>query len=200
MTVFLALLLVSYLAGFLHDRGTDVVERPFESDFDVRPASRRGAGARLSDWLDLEMPLMVGGAALVAAGLWSAAFTAFSTLAGAHLRIASVESAFHGLQFMAFPRRAPLTADVGIAWSLLVGAVAFAATWVAQTVGLLWTGRALNVWGRAAQLDSGLGDVDMLDALEYGRHLTLLRRTEGRYSFSHERYEAYFAGTPGPTS
>jgi hypothetical protein len=191
--MFLALLVARYLYGFLHRRGTEVVFRPLEVDLDVWKPARPAARARLVELLDFEVPLQSGVLALVCAGIWSAAYSLFSTLKSAHLRSTWAQSAFHALlSWMQFPRRSPLALDPGIEWSISVGAIFFVATWLGWIVFNVWSSAALTVWIEAAGQDSGLGNTDMIYALEYGRHLTLLRRIGGAYSFVHSRYEDFY--------
>ena len=111
------------------------------------------------------------------------------------LRYASVQTAFHWLlRLMDFPARSPLHLQVGPVWIVVVAAIGFGVgavfTWAVDLCTEDWS-RAITA---ACERDAGQPDNDMIDLLDYGVQLSLLRRVEGRYSFYHPRLLEFFSG------
>jgi hypothetical protein len=63
-------------------------------------------------------------------------------------------------------------------------------TWVVH----LWSEAEARATTAACERDAGLTENDMIDLLDYGVKLSLLRQVEGRYSFYHPRLLEFFNG------
>ena len=148
-------------------------------------------------WLrlpDLSVAFWSAGLFALLALVWATGYQLLASLGSAHLRYASVQTAFHWLlRLMDFPARSPLHLQVGPVWIVVVTAIGFGVgavfIWATDLFSEDW-GRAITA---ACERDAGQADDDMIDLLDYGVQLSLLRRVEGRYSFYHPRLLEFFS-------
>ena len=154
---------------------------------------RRGPGG--CDSPDLTLAFGTAGVSAVVALLWASAYQLLVSLGPSQLRYASVQSAFHGLlQIMDFsgPVYAPPTGGTG-----MDRCGRRHRPWRRRRVHLGGRDLGSEDWSRATtaacEQDAGQPDNDMIDLLDYGVQLSLLRRVEGRYSFYHPRLLEFFS-------
>lgn len=149
-------------------------------------------------WLrlpDLSVALWSAGLFLLPALVWATGYQLLASLGPAHLRYATIQTGFHWLlRLMDFPARSPLHLQVGPVWIAVVAAIGFGVgavfRWAIDLFSADWA-RAITA---ACERDAGQPDNDMIDLLDYGVQLSLLRRVEGRYSFYHPRLLEFFSG------
>jgi hypothetical protein len=167
---------MGYLLAYAVEHCREPTTEPFDSPIDPRPrADRRRTWFR--EWLDFGLPL------------WPAAIcSVFAALCA--IVVALFGAVDHGSWMVRGP--SPLHLGFGVVWVAAVAIIAYVGAFLEYPLYNLWFDRTLDAWLEAAEKDRGIGVIDTIDVLEYGRHLTLLRRTGGRYSFVHELYRAYF--------
>jgi hypothetical protein len=149
-------------------------------------------------WLrlpDLSVAFWTAGLFALLALAYATGYQILASLGTAHLRYATVQTAFHWLlRLMDFPARSPLHLQVGPVWIVAVTAIGFGVgavfLWATDLFSEDWS-RAITA---ACERDAGQTDDDMIDLLDYGVQLSLLRRVEGRYSFYHPRLLEFFSG------
>jgi hypothetical protein len=131
---------------------------------------------------------IVTGLAVLVAG----AAALFGVLRNGHLPWTSADHAWMAFQAMIQRGPSPLHVGTGPVWVGVAALVTYLAATVEWTVFLLWQERTIDAWVTAMHEDCGIGSFDPVEILEYGNHLTLLRRAGGRYSFAHDRFRDYF--------
>ena len=196
--LYIAAFLVTLLLGYGIRAAAKVGRIAEPVDMDLPMDNRKTPRAWWLRLPDLTVAFGTAGVSAVAALLWATAYQLLVSLGPAQLRYASVQSAFHGLlRIMDFPARSPLRLQVGPVWIGAVAAIGLGVgvvfTWAVD----LWTEDWSRATTAACQRDAGQPDNDMIDLLDYGVQLSLLRRVEGRYSFYHPRLLEFFSDGRG---
>jgi hypothetical protein len=193
--LYVAAMLVALLIWFLirsAARAGRIVE---PVDMDLPTDNRKAPRAWWLRLPDLTIAFWGAGLFAFAALVWATAYQLLASLALAHLRYNTAQGAFRGLlRIMDFPTRSPLHLQVGPVWIGVVAAVGLGVgavfTWAVD----LWSEDWARTITAACERDAGQTDSDMIDLLDYGVQLSLLRRVEGRYSFYHPRLLEFFSG------
>ncbi len=192
--LYVAAFLVALLVGYGIRAAAKVGRIAEPVDVDLPMDNRKTPRAWWLRLPDLTVAFGTAGVSAIAALLWATAYQLLVSLGPTHLRYASVQSAFRGLlRIMDFPARSPLRLQVGPVWIGVVAAVGLGVgavfTWAVD----LWSEDWSRATTTACERDAGQPDNDMIDLLDYGVQLSLLRRVEGRYSFYHPRLLEFFS-------
>ena len=194
VAAFLVVLLVSYMRRAAAKVGR-IVDPDDPVAMDLPMDNRKTPRAWWLRLPDLSVAFWSAGLFLLPALIWATCYQLLASLGPAHLRYGTVQTAFHWLlRLMDFPARSPLHLQAGPVWIVVVAAIGFgvgvAFTWAVD----LYTADWARATTAACERDAGQPDNDMIDLLDYGVQLSLLRRVEGRYSFYHPRLLEFFSG------